>query len=161
MAISHLKIGRIDKETTSNIGIIKGGTATNIVPDYVEIKGETRSLNDKRVDEETKKMAAAFAKFGAECGAEVDFQFEKAYSSFHIKEDEEVILRAVRALETLGIKPKMMALGGGSDANVLNAMGIRCLNLGNGSKKVHTTEEEIAVEDLVKAAELCHAIMVV
>lgn len=158
-AISKLKIGRIDAETTSNIGMIKGGTATNIVPDYVELKGETRSLDDKRVDEETKKMAAAFAKYGAEFGAEVEFSFERAYSSFHIKEDEEVILRAVRALDTLGIKPKMVALGGGSDANILNAVGIRCLNLGNGSKKVHTTDEEIAVEDLVMTAKVCHAIM--
>lgn len=160
MAISHLKMGRIDEQTTSNIGIIKGGTATNIVPDYVEIKGETRSLDEKRVDEETKKMAVAFAKYGAEFGAEVDFSYEKAYSSFHIKKDEEVIVRAVNALKTMGIEPKMLALGGGSDANVLNAKGIRCLNLGNGSKKVHTTEEEIGVEDLVQAAKLCYAIMI-
>ncbi len=159
-AIASLKVGRIDKETTSNIGVISGGKATNIVPDQVEIKGEVRSLVEKRVDEETKKMAQVFVKEAAVLGAQVDFRHERLYSSFHIGEEEEVSLRAVKALKKLGLKPERQALGGGSDANILNAGGIRCLNLGNGSRKVHTTDEEISVENLVKTAEFCHALMI-
>lgn len=160
MAIAKLKVGRIDKETTSNIGIISGGKATNIVPDHVEIKAEVRSLVEKRVDEETKNMANVFAKQVAGLGAQVEFKYERIYSSFHIKEDEEVSKRAAAVLEEMGLKPNRVSLGGGSDANIFNAGGIRCLNMGNGSKKVHTTEEEIAVEDLVKTAKCCHLLMI-
>jgi tripeptide aminopeptidase len=161
LAIAKLQVGRIDKETTSNIGIIKGGQATNIVPDQVEIEGEVRSLVEARVDEETRKMAEVFTREVAAFGGQVEFRHERLYSSFLIKEEEEVSRRAAAALTKLKLTPERQALGGGSDANILNARGIRTLNLGNGSQKVHTTGEYIAVKDLVKSAEFCHALMTV
>ncbi len=158
-AISQLKIGRIDQETTNNIGVIQGGRATNIVPDYVELQGETRSLNEEKVALETKKIAAAFSEQAAAVGAKIDFSAERVYSSFEIKRDEEVSQRAIAAIEKLGLVPEMLAMGGGSDANILNAQGIRCLNLSIGSKKVHTMDEEIAMSDLEKVTKLCYSLM--
>lgn len=159
LAIAQIEVGRIDWETTNNIGIINGGKATNVVPDYVKIQGETRSLNEKKVNEETQKIASIFAKTVVSVGAEVDFHFERAYSAFEIKEEEEVLKIAVKALKKIGVKPSLIAMGGGSDANILNQIGIRCLNFGIGAKKVHTTEEEISINNLEKAALLCHTLM--
>ncbi len=158
-AINNLKLGRIDAETTSNLGIIKGGKATNIVPDMVVIKGETRSLKEERVAEETQKMASVFTRAAASLGATADFAFKRLYSAYKIEKDEDVALLAFRGAEKAGLTPAVKSSGGGSDANVLNAKGIRCINLAVGPNKVHSTEEELAAADLVKAAELCYSLM--
>ncbi|HHX76844.1 MAG TPA: M20/M25/M40 family metallo-hydrolase [Firmicutes bacterium] len=158
-AINNLKLGRIDAETTSNIGIIKGGKATNIVPDTVEIKGETRSLKEERVAEETQKMAAAFARAAASLGATADFHSQRLYPAYKIEKDEDVALLAFKGAKKAGLKTIVKSSGGGSDANILNAKGIRCINLAVGPNKVHSTEEELAVANLVKAAELCYCLM--
>lgn len=148
VAIAGMKIGRIDEETTSNIGLISGGKATNIVPDSATIQGETRSLDPAKRAGETKKMCDALLKAAAEFGATVEINTETLYESFNLEPASFVVNTAAESARRLGIEPGLKKTGGGSDANIFNSRGISTTVLGVGWSKVHTTEETIAVENL-------------
>jgi len=148
-AVSNMKLGRIDEETTANIGIISGGKAINIVPDSVTIHGEARSMNPTKRAAQTESMCAALREAAEQAGASVEIQTETIYPDMHLDENEPVVRLAVSAAETLGLKPKLTSTGGGSDANFFNHYGLPTVNLGIGMKQVHTTEEYITIADLV------------
>lgn len=153
IAISEMNLGQIDHETTANIGVINGGRATNIVPDRVELLGETRSRNRDKLEVQIAHMRditeRATAKFGATC--EIDTKL--MYPSFTFKPDDQLVQLAITAAESIGLKTNLVASGGGSDANILNGYGIPTINLGIGMQKVHSTDEFIKVKDLIKTAE--------
>lgn len=153
-AITRMSLGRIDEETTANIGIIHGGRATNIVADMVEIEAEARSLNDRKLRRQTQAMSEALEKVARKRGAEVKIEVRRAYSGFTLSEDDEVIQLATRAIEAIGVTPRLEKSGGGSDTNIFNAHGISSTNLSTGMMNFHTTEEWIAVEDLVRSAQV-------
>ncbi len=150
-AINHLNIGRIDEETTCNLGIISGGRARNIVADRVDLKGEVRSLTPAKLDAVTEEMIAIFQEKVREKGGQCEVEVRHLYPAFNLDPEEPVVQIAVRAARALGKEPVLARTGGGSDANILNGQGIRCANLGIGMKKVHTTEEYIAVDSLVES----------
>jgi len=158
-AIASMPLGRIDEETTANIGRIQGGTATNIVPDRVEIAGEARSRNEEKLDAQMQAMTEALKKAASRHGATVEIDVDRSYSTFQLSEKDGIVRRAVEAAETLGLTPVLVPSGGGSDANIFNAAGIPTINISTGMEKVHTTEERIAVDDLVKSAEFLLAIL--
>lgn len=153
-AISRMKLGRLDGETTANIGVIAGGKATNIVPDLVTIEGEARSLNRIKRENQTAAMCAALTRTAEEFGAQVEIATETLYHEFALPEDSKVVRLALTAARNLGLLARLTGSGGGSDANVFNAHGIACANLGIGMQKVHTTEEFIKTADLVNGARL-------
>jgi tripeptide aminopeptidase len=153
-AIAQMPLGRVDEETTANIGQIEGGISTNIVPDRVTLEGEARSRNEHKLRRQTKAMTDALEKAAKSHGAEVKTRVQRAYSGYTLAEDDEIIQLAVRAIETLGLTPRLLTSGGGSDANILNAHGIACTNLSTGMMRAHTTGEWIAVEDLERSAQL-------
>jgi len=148
-AINRMKLGRIDEETTSNIGVITGGKAMNIVPDLVHLKGEARSLQPAKMRAQTEQMKRILEEAAGEFGAMVNVQVEDLYPEINLGEDEPVVNLAVRAARNLGVEPKLESTGGGSDANIFNGQGIPTANLGIGMNKVHTTDENIAVADLI------------
>lgn len=152
-AIASMQLGRIDEETTANIGIISGGVATNIVPDKVTIQGETRSLNEEKRLKQTKGICEALEKAASESGATVQINVETEYPAMYIPEDAAVVKLAKKAAQDIGLQPVIKSTGGGSDTHIFNDKGKSAVNLGIAMKKVHTTEEYIAVEDLVKNAE--------
>jgi len=152
-AIAKMKFGRIDKETTSNIGVIKGGKATNIIPDRVEIKGEARSHNLVKMWCQVRHMQKVLMKTCAKYKAKLKIQGSKVYTSFEVKKNREVVKRALAAVRKVGYKPKLMPTGGGSDANVFNAAKIPTLNMGVGMHRVHTTREYADIREMVKGAE--------
>jgi len=158
-AITKMKIGRIDKETTSNIGIIKGGTATNIVPEEVMIRGEARSHNRRKLKKQIHSMTKALAKACGRSKAYLRLKVEPVYSSFYLKENSDIVKIAASAVKKIGLKPAIKMTGGGSDANIFNEMGTPCLILGVGGHNVHTSKENVAVKDLVKGTELILAIV--
>jgi tripeptide aminopeptidase len=158
-AIASMPLGRIDEETTANIGRIQGGTVTNIVPDRVEIAGEARSHDEKKLQAQVQAMAEALEKAASRYGATVDVVLERSYSAFKLSEEDGIVRRAVAAAKTLGLTPVLVPSGGGSDANVFNAAGIATINISTGMDKVHTTEERIAVDDLVESAEFLLAVL--
>lgn len=157
-AISRMPLGRIDRETTANVGSFEGVGPTNIVCEKAIVHAEARSLVREKLDAQLEKMKQAFEETAAEFGASVEIDVEIAYPGFKFSEADEVVQRAVEGVKAIGRKPNLLASGGGSDANVLSGYGIPTANLAIGYEDIHTTKEKIPVEELVKTAELVVAL---
>lgn len=147
-AIADLRLGRIDEETTANVGVVSGGTAGNIVPEWCTFLAEARCLDERRLNTIVQEMidVFSFAATAAEC--EVETEVRKSYRGYRFKRDADVVALAASALSRCGYEPTYAFSGGGADANVFNDRGRHCVNLANGMKDIHTPEERIAVEDL-------------
>ena len=154
-----MKQGRIDNETTANVGLIKGGGATNIVPDKVEIFCEARSRDMAKLDAQTKCMVATFEQVAAANGARAEVTVKKAYGPYVLATDSLPVQTAVKAAEAIGLVPSTTATGGGSDANFFNSYGVPTAVLAVGMSKVHTTEEYIKEAHLYQTAEWMVAII--
>jgi len=152
--ISQIPDGRIDEETTANIGIMSGGLATNIVPEAAEIIGETRSCSLSKLEALTEQIVDAFVQGAAARGGRAEVAVSRLYDPYVLTADLPVVKLAKTAVQALGWQPELRATGGGSDANYYNAYGIPCAVLGIGMQKVHTTAEFIKVADLCRTAEL-------
>ncbi|MFC4767236.1 M20/M25/M40 family metallo-hydrolase [Effusibacillus consociatus] len=152
--LSKVQMGRIDEETTVNIGVIKGGEKTNIVCDYVELWGEVRSRNKEKLSWEIAKIQTAFAMACEKVGARFEMEEQQIYSGFQLTESDEVVQIAFEGARKAGMNPQLAPRGGGSDTNIFNAAGIPCVNLGVGASKDHTVEESVSVKDLVQASQL-------
>ena len=151
-AVTQMKLGRIDAETTANIGVIEGGAATNIIPDKVKLKGEARSLDNGKLDVQINHMVEVLEAVCAEYGAKADISVEHSYSAFRLTDEDYAVRLAVKAAESMGLKPSIESTGGGSDANIINGYGIPSVVLGMGYTDVHTTAEAISIDQLVKAS---------
>jgi tripeptide aminopeptidase len=147
-AISDLRLGRIDDETTANVGLIEGGTAPNIVPEWCTFVGEARSHDERKLAELVQEMldACTFAAGVAEC--EVESDVRRSYRAYRFKRDDLGVRLAREALERAGFQPRFVLSGGAADANVFNERGLQCVNLANGMANIHTPDESIAVADL-------------
>ncbi len=147
-AVGELRLGRIDAETTANVGRIAGGTARNIVPDRCTIAAEGRSRDERKLSDLCQEMleSLAFAAAAAEC--EVETRIEETYRGYRFRRDDTAVGLAFTALERAGFEPRAVEAGGGADANVFNAQGLACVNLANGMARIHSAEEHIAVADL-------------
>lgn len=152
-AISNMRLGKVDDETTANIGIINGGQATNIICDRVEIKAEARSRDEKKLHEQTMHMKECFEEAAANYGGSVDFSYSLLYPAFSIKESDTIVAFLKKGALECGLDLKLVATGGGSDTNIVNRKGIQAVDVGIGMQKVHSVEERIAVADMVKAVE--------
>lgn len=153
-AISSLKTGRIDGETTSNVGTIEGGLATNIVAERVEVTCETRSRSLKKLEMQTAQMVEVFKRCSENAGAQVEIEVIRMYDPYEIEEGSSIVAVAVQAAKAAGLRPRFTATGGGSDANYFNKYGLPCVVLGTGMEKTHTTEECLAENNLYRCAEL-------
>jgi tripeptide aminopeptidase len=157
-AIAAMPLGRIDPETTANIGIIEGGVAKNIVPDEVRIQGEARSRNDMKLAAQTAAMAGAFQEAAERHGARVEFKITRSYSTYKWTEKDPIVAQAMAAARRLGFTPTLEGSGGGSDANIYAEAGIPCAVLSTGMEDVHTSQEHIAIADMVDSARLLQEI---
>lgn len=151
-AIARMPLGRIDAETTANIGLIRGGIATNIVADRVELEGEARSRDERKLRQQITAMNDALEAAARAYGAEVKVQTQRAYNGFTLSAEDDIVRLAAEAVRAVGVAPRLEASGGGSDINIFNAHGIACTNLSTGMMHAHTTEEWIAVEDLLRCS---------
>jgi len=152
-AISKMKLGRIDDETTANIGIISGGTATNIICDTVKIEAESRSRNPEKLEEQTQHMKKCFEDAAALFGGSVEFISNLIYPAFEIDETGSELPKILKkASEKAGVDLQLISTGGGSDTNILNGKGIEAVNVSVGMSKVHSVDEEIRISDIEKAA---------
>jgi tripeptide aminopeptidase len=158
-AIAGMKIGRIDFETTANVGVIRGGVARNIVPDHVEVLAEARSRNEEKLVAQRQHMLEAFHQGAAEVGAAIELKVQREYNSFRWHEGDPIIRLAAAAAESIGITPELIEAGGGSDANIYNEIGIPTVLIGVGYESPHATSEEIAIADLTKCAEFVVALV--
>ncbi len=147
-AIADLRLGRVDDESTANVGLIRGGTAGNIVPERCTFLAEARSHDERKLADLFQEMldAVVFAAAAAEC--EVQTTVHKSYSGYRFRRDDLAVRLACEALERSGYAPSLGLSGGAADANVFNERGFQCLNLANGMASIHTADEHIAVADL-------------
>ncbi len=153
-AISRMSLGRLDEETTANIGIISGGKAANIVPDSVLIEGEARSLNQTKFQQTLQEMLDILQKTGEENQAEIQLNLNNSNSGFSLDPECSICQLARQAAEALQIPFQPVKSNGGCDANILNGLGLEMGNLAVGMREVHTTKEWIAEADLLAAAQL-------
>lgn len=163
-AIAAMPMGRIDFETTCNMGVISGGSATNIVPNQVEIRGEARSHSVLKLDQVCADIRHAVEStvqrhhydFGA---ASFHWDMQTEYAAFAIRDTEPVVQLALDALKEIGISPKVTVGGGGSDANIINATGLPMVICGTGMNKVHTVAEDLEAEELRRGADFVAALI--
>ena len=157
--LATMNYGRIDFETTANIGLISGGVATNIVPDRVEVRCEARSRNMEKLQAQTNHMKETFERVATENGARAEVIVKKSYGSYVLAEEAPVVTLAVTAAQSIDLLPEIKATGGGSDANFFNNYGVPTAVLGVGMSKVHTADEYIKEVDLYNSAELVIALI--
>jgi tripeptide aminopeptidase len=167
-AISKMKLGRIDAETTANIGVIRGGEATNIITNLVELKGEARSLNEEKLKAQCDHMVRTFeetaAKYevtveGKTTKARVESVVEPEYYAMDVPDSSKVVQLVLEAATRMGLQVQTMASGGGCDANIFNRKGIECANLGTGMRAIHTVKEWLDVKDMYASAEMTMEIL--
>lgn len=158
-AVASMQLGRLDEATTANIGVIAGGCATNVVPESCTLAGECRSLYPERAEAQKRAMTEALEQAAAQLGGTVGVEWTKSYDAVLYDEDDPLVQGIVRAARAAGLQPSFRHSGGGSDANVLAARGVRAVTLGVGMADFHSTEEHIAVADLEGAARLVEALV--
>ncbi len=158
-AIAALPLGRIDDETVSNVGIISGGVATNIIPAEVTVQGEARSHDEDKLTYLVEKIRAIFYREVRSVGADVIFTSTREYNRFDISQNTTLIDLCTRAAKRTDVPLLLKATGGGSDANYFNVFGIPTAVIASGMNKVHTLEETINISDMVKATEFLLAVI--
>ncbi|CAI6061878.1 Peptidase T [Paenibacillus sp. JJ-100] len=158
-AIAAMKLGRIDNETTANIGKFQGGSALNVVCDFVQIEAEARSIVQEKIEQQVAQMREALETTCRKFGATTEFRSEIKYPAFGFHDDHEVVQLAQRAIRSIGLETSTFASGGGSDANIFNGFGIPTVNLAVGYEDIHTTKERIRAADIVKLSQVVIAIV--
>ncbi|MGM0366195.1 MAG: M20/M25/M40 family metallo-hydrolase [Actinomycetota bacterium] len=147
--ISGLRFGRIDTETTCNVGIIKGGSAKNVVAEQARVEMEARSLDLAKLEHISEKFHGQAKKVEQEYKGSIEVKVAREFDGFEISEDEIPFMVAKKAIENLGIKAVARASGGGSDVNVFNSRGKKAVNLSAGMERVHTAEEYVKLDQFL------------
>ncbi|MDD5154806.1 MAG: M20/M25/M40 family metallo-hydrolase [Desulfovibrionales bacterium] len=162
-ALAAMRLGRIDHETTANIGLVRGGTARNIIPDYIDLEGEVRSHDRRKLADHTEHIrgclegaVSAYKERNRIAGdlPALRLDVTQEYPLMAIPDSHPVIVLAQEAGNNLGRRLTPEKSGGGSDANIFNAHGIATVILGTGMQSVHTTNEYIHLEDMVRTVQL-------
>jgi tripeptide aminopeptidase len=148
LAIAAMRLGRLDADTTVNVGVIRGGTARNVVAATCEIEADIRSAEGAPARALAEATHACCVRAAARTGCELHAHVFEGYPGYRLAPGDAPVALACAALEACGHAPRLVTSGGGVDANVLNAAGIPTVNLGNGMRDIHTPDESIAVADL-------------
>ncbi len=152
--ISSFNMGRIDEETTFNIGKISGGRAFNIVPDKVEFIGETRSHSEEKIQHILEEVEEKTKVISKENDAKTDFKKVESFKAYNIDKNAPIIKNIVSVYEKLGMEYVLTFTNGGSDANVFNKMGIPAIVISEGTHNPHTLDEWVDIGDIVKVSNI-------
>ncbi|GAB2573895.1 M20/M25/M40 family metallo-hydrolase [Gracilibacillus alcaliphilus] len=158
-AITRMPLGRIDEETTANIGSFVGKGPTNIVCDQVQLVAEARSLDSDKLNQQVSKMEEALRTAARQMGGEAEVDVAYLYPNYRFEESDEVVQVAVNAIKQMKKTPKLTVSGGGSDANNIAGKGIPTVNLAVGYRHIHTKNESIAIQDLTEIPLLMYHIV--
>jgi tripeptide aminopeptidase len=153
-AISRLPLGRIDEETTMNIGTLNSGTAVNVIPEIAELVGEVRSFDLKKAESYFNLLVKIFEEESKSAGTKIELDYFWDFMPYTVPETSPVFKEISRAINAVGLIPTPKISLGGSDANSLNGNGIESVNLGIGAQNPHSNDEFIFIEDLIKSAEI-------
>ena len=144
-AVAAMRLGRLDEETTANVGTISGGSgSTNVVPERCRVEAEARSLDRDRVEKVVAEMVDALqdAANAGEC--DLDTIVERLFEGYRTRSTAPAVQVAERALRACGYEPRPIRTGGGSDANAFEAAGFPCTNLANGTERNHEPTERVS-----------------
>ncbi len=147
-AIAALDLGRIDDETTTNVGRVAGGTATNVVAERCVVEVEARSLDDAKASDQMQEMIDAFGWAAGEAEVDLDTTVEQQFLAYRVPETAPVVQVACAALRDCEAEPVLRSTGGGSDANAFQAKGFSCLNVANATEANHTPAESVSAQAL-------------
>lgn len=162
-AIAGMRLGRIDHETTANLGLIQGGAAANIVPKETVIRGEARSHDEEKLAAQTAHMRRCFADAaaahrmtvdGVAYEARVTERVERDYDRMDVPESAPIVRHVLQAAHNVGASVTTRATGGGCDANVFNRHGLQVANLGTGMRAIHTVNEYLLLDEFTRAARI-------
>lgn len=152
-AVSRMHLGRLDSQTTANIGKISGGTARNIVPDFADIEAEARSHDETELNKVVDEIIDIAKKTADEYGCKLEYQKIEEYKGYRWSEDDSIVRRAVKAAESLKIESTVMPTGGGSDTNIFNASGIPAVAIGTGYENPHSDKEKAYLDEMAICSE--------
>lgn len=147
-AIIGMPHGRLDPETTANVGLISGGTATNVVPDLCRVQAEVRGIDQTRVDEVVTESVDAIQDAADGAGCDLDIALARMFSGYRVRPGEPSLALAETALAAIGYTPRRISSGGGSDANALRLNGLEVTNLANGTERAHERTERVSLSAL-------------
>jgi tripeptide aminopeptidase len=159
-AIARMQLGRLDEETTANVGVIAGGTSGNVVPGHCRVTAEARSLDSERAAEVAGSLTEACAWGATEHGCDVDVRVQELFRGYRLPPASRPLALAEAGLRRVGVEPRRTTTGGGSDANALIAAGFDCVLLANGTTDNHTPQESVPARNLDTMLEVCEAIVV-
>ena len=158
-AVAAMRLGRLDEETTANVGTIAGGTAINVIPEQCRIEAEVRSVDEEKLQTALTDMIDRLQDAANASECDVDVTVERMFEGYRTRPRAPHVVLAERALQTCGYVPKHIASGGASDANSLNAIGFPCTNLADGSERNHQPDERISVDALEGMFEVAIALV--
>ncbi len=158
-AIAGMRMGRIDRETTANVGVIQGGVATNIVPDRVQVEGEARSHDDSKLRRQFEHMLKRLHDAAVAGGGGIEIEVRPQYRSFNLPTDCPVLQVAAKAVRSIGRRIRLESTGGGSDANIFNSHGIPTAIIGCGMDNPHSAAERMTVAELEPLGRLAVALI--
>ncbi len=158
-AVADLRLGRLDEETTANVGEIRGGSARNVVPELCSFAAEARSHDAEKLRDLVREMLETMTYAASLADCDVETQVQEHFSGYRFKPADEPVRLATAALERSGYEPRLVLSGGGADANVFNERGLQCLNLANGMANIHSSDEHISVADLEGMVEVTLALV--
>lgn len=158
-AVTGMQLGRLDHETTANVGIIQGGSAVNVVPGHCLVRGEVRSRDEAKLAAQLEQVLEAVALAAAETGVDVDVDVHEDYRGYRHAPDALPLRIAAAAMAEMGLEERLIGGGGGSDSNVFNARGLPAVTLGVGFEHVHSPREQITLAYLEQMYHLAHALV--
>jgi tripeptide aminopeptidase len=147
-AVAATRFGRLDAQTTTNVGRIEGGTASNVVAERCYLQCEARSTDHERAGAVATSIVDAMTEAASDRECDLEIHVEELFRSYKVPRGAAPVEAATRALEAVGIEPRPISTGGGSDANVFQARGFQCLNVANGTQAAHQPDERVTVDAL-------------
>jgi tripeptide aminopeptidase len=147
-AIVNMPQGRYDAETTANVGTVRGGTATNVVPDRCTITAEVRAVEQEQLDRHLTQAIDALQDAADTAGCDLDLDVQQLFMGYRLGPRDPTVTLAARALRGLGYEPSLRSSGGGADANAFRRAGFPCTNLANGTERAHQRTERVSLEAL-------------
>ena len=158
-AVAAMRLGRLDEETTANVGTIEGGTAINVIPERCRIEAEVRSVDEKKLQAALTDMIDRLQDAANASECDLDLTVERMFEGYRTRPRAPEVLLAERALLACGSEPTHIASGGASDANSFNAAGFHCTNLADGSERNHQPDERISIDALEGMFEVAIALV--
>ncbi|WP_418271318.1 M20/M25/M40 family metallo-hydrolase [Intestinimonas sp.] len=159
VAVSRMRLQRIDEETTANIGTLSCVGETNVVQDHVTFAAETRSKSPEKRKAQANHMVACLQEACDALGARLEYRLHHSYQSYGFPDDHPHVRRLMDACRRAGVEPWTTYTGGGTDGNNFNAHGIETVVLACGMEHEHTTQERIAIRNLVDASQVVYQLM--